>query len=124
MHFYVLTAEGIAFEDDTSNIRRLLGSISLEQCFDPAVWKDLRFFALVRPDKEILPVRTVYDGVTQNIGNNYLSSDTALWFAGCDLVASAIRTGKAPHVVRAIRLMPPRQAAWDEERESAQHGSD
>ena len=104
--FDVLTAEGIAFEDDTSNIRSLLGSISLEQCFDPAVWDRFRFFALVRPDKDILPVRTVYDGVTQNIGNNYLSSDTALWFAGCDLVASAIRTGKAPHVVRAIRLVP------------------
>ena len=104
--FDVLTAESITFKDDTSNVRRLLGSISLEQCFEPDVWEGLRFFALVRPDTDILPVRTVYDGVTQNIGNNYLSSDTALWFAGCDLVASAIRTGKAPNVERAIRLVP------------------
>lgn len=104
--FDVITAERIAFQDDTLNILRFLDGISLERCFNPAVWEGLRFFALVLPDKDILPVRTVYDGVTQNIGNNYLSSDTTLWFAGCDLVASAIRTGKVPHVVRAIRLVP------------------
>jgi DNA polymerase elongation subunit (family B) len=43
--------------------------------------------------------------VTQNIGNNYLTSDTPLWFAGCDLIASRIRTGKVPNIVRAIRLV-------------------
>lgn len=51
-------------------------------------------------------MRTVYDGVTQNIGNNYLTSETPLWFAGCDVIASAIRTGKAPRILRAIRLVP------------------
>jgi hypothetical protein len=44
--------------------------------------------------------------VTQNIGNNYLTSKTPLWFAGPDLIASAIRTGKPPRIVRAIRLVP------------------
>src|SRR5271169_2022505 len=54
-----------------------------------------------------MPVRSAYDGVTQNIGNNYLTSDAPLWFAGCDLIASVIRRkGKVPHVVRAIRLVP------------------
>jgi hypothetical protein len=51
-------------------------------------------------------VRTVYDGVTQNIGNNYLTSGTPLWFAGCDVIASAIRTGKPPRILRAIRMSP------------------
>jgi hypothetical protein len=44
--------------------------------------------------------------VTQNIGNNYLSSDTPLWFAGSDVIASAIRTKKAPKILRAVRLVP------------------
>jgi hypothetical protein len=35
-------------------------------------WPELNFVARVVPDGDILPVRTVYDGVTQNIGNNYL----------------------------------------------------
>jgi len=73
--------------------------------FDPSDWKQFKFFALVQPEGHIFPVRTVYDGVTQNIGNNYLSSDTPLWFAGCDVIASAIRTKKAPRILRAVRLV-------------------
>jgi hypothetical protein len=92
--------------DDTENIRCLLDGISREACFKPSVWESFRFFALVQPNEDILPVRTVYDGVSQNIGNNYLTSDTPLWFASCDLIASKIRTGKVPHIVRAIRVVP------------------
>ena len=92
--FDILTADSITFEDDTKNVRKLVNEISLDGCFDPAIWKEFRFFALVEPDNDILPVRSVYDGVTQNIGNNYLTSNTPLWFPGCDLVSSAIRTGK------------------------------
>jgi len=104
--FDVLTAASVTFDDDTKNVRRLIKNISLDRCFDPAVWKQFNFFALVEPDNDILPVRTVYDGVTQNIGNNYLTSKTPLWFAGCDVIASAIRTGKAPRILRAVRMIP------------------
>jgi hypothetical protein len=105
--FDVLTAKRVTFEDYTGKARRLLKTISLEDCFKPAMWEHFKFFALVEPDDDILPVRTVYDGVTQNIGNNYFTSDTQLWFAGCDLIASVIRQkGKMPRIVRAIRMVP------------------
>jgi hypothetical protein len=104
--FDVLTAASVTFEDDTENVRRLLDSISHEDCFKPAIWENFKFFALVQPNEDILPVRTVYDGVSQNIGNNYLTSDTQLWFASCDLIASKIRTGKTPPIVRVIRMVP------------------
>src|SRR5262249_52731492 len=104
--FDFLTAESVTLEADTKNIQRLIGSISLPECFNSKVWKDFTFFALVQPEDDILPVRSVYDGVSQNIGNNYLTSDTPLWFAGCDLIASKIRTGKAPKILRAHRLVP------------------
>src|SRR5579864_4916232 len=104
--FEILAAERITFEEDTNNIRKLIKAISLDPCFDPELWKQFNFFALVQPDNDILPVRTVYDGITQNIGNNYLTSKTPLWFAGCDVIASAIRTGKPPRIVRAIRIVP------------------
>jgi len=104
--FDVLTAASVTFEDDTDNIRRLIKKISLDRCFDPKLWKQFRFFALVQPENDILPVRTVYDGVTQNIGNNYLTSETPLWFAGCDVIASAIRTGKPPRILRAVLMVP------------------
>jgi hypothetical protein len=104
--FDILTAKSITFEDETQKIRKLVDGITLDSCFDPARWAEFRFFALVEPDGDILPVRTVYDGVTQNIGNNYLTSKTPIWFAGCDVVASALRTGKTPRILRAIRIVP------------------
>jgi hypothetical protein len=104
--FNVLTAESVSFDDDTENIRRFLKRVTLKGCFVPAMWEHCRFFALVKPDNDILPVRTMYNEVTQNIGNNYLTSDTPIWFAGPDLTASAIRTGRVPHIIRAIRMVP------------------
>jgi hypothetical protein len=104
--FDVLTAKSVTFDDDTENIRTFLQGITLKGCFDPAMWERSRFFALVKPDGDILPVRTVYNEVTQNIGNNYFTSDTPLWFAGPDLIASIIRTGRVPQIARAIRMVP------------------
>jgi hypothetical protein len=98
--FDVLTDESVTLQEDTKGVRRLLSHISRDACFKSAIWEKFKFFALVQPDHDILPVRTVYDGVTQNIGNNYLTSDTPLWFAGCDLIASAIRTKKVPRILK------------------------
>jgi hypothetical protein len=104
--FEVLKARSLSFEDDTENIKRFLKGITLDRCFNRGMWRRYKFFALVKPDGDILPVRTVYNEITQNIGNNYLTSDRPLWFAGPDLIASIIRTGKVPQIVRAIRLVP------------------
>jgi hypothetical protein len=104
--FNVLTAESVSFDDDTQDIRRLVKRANLKRYFRRAEWKQLRFFALVKPNEDILPVRTVYNEITQNIGNNYLTSETKIWFAGPDLIASVIRTGRAPEIIRAIRMVP------------------
>jgi hypothetical protein len=104
--FDVLTAEKLEFEDDTRNVVNFLRGITFDNCFDLSLWKKCRFFALVKPHEDILPVRTVYNEVTQNIGNNYLTSDKPIWFAGPDLIASKIRTGKIPEILRAIRMVP------------------
>jgi hypothetical protein len=102
----ILTAESISFELATDEVLELLKTVTLERVFDPAFWKELSFFALIKPDHDILPVRTVYNGQTQNIGINELSADTSIWFAGPDLVASTLLTGKIPHVIKAIRMVP------------------
>jgi hypothetical protein len=61
----------------------------------------------VKPREDILPVRTVYDSGNnkraQNIGRNYLTSQTPIWYAGPDLIASKILTGKAPRILKAIQ---------------------
>jgi hypothetical protein len=46
------------------------------------------------------------NGNTQNIGVNYLTSEQPLWFAGPDIVASMLLTGKVPHIEKAIQIVP------------------
>ena len=101
----VLTAASIRFESCIRIARKLLSEVTLERVFDPAFWKELKFFALVKPDNDILPVRTVYNGRTQNIGLNFLKWEKEIWYAGPDLVASALLRGRPPAIVKAIRLV-------------------
>src|SRR6266403_2038392 len=89
---------------------RLLNSLTLDQLFNPKFWPRLGFFALVQPESDVLPVRTIYgDGQTNNqtnIGLNPFTSDKSIWLAGPDIVGSILLTGKPPKVLRAIRLEP------------------
>lgn len=105
-NFDVLTAERVRFEDATRDLRKFLAGLKPDDAFDPATWKRLGFFALVRPKDDILPVRSIYNGSSPNIGSNRLTSNEPLWFAGPDVVASILLTGKVPHLVRAIRMVP------------------
>jgi len=102
----VLTADGITFEDCTNEANEMLAGLELDAVFDPSFWKRLSFFALVQPDGDILPVRTVYNGRTQNIGLNHLTSTESIWFAGPDVVGARLQTGRSPRIIKAIRMVP------------------
>jgi hypothetical protein len=106
----VLTSSSVRFVDYTASARKLLAKMRLNDTFDKDFWKQLSFFALVKPDDDILPVRTVYNSGhnkrTQNIGLNYLRSDTPIWYAGPDLISSKILTGKTPRILKAIQMVP------------------
>jgi len=101
----VLTAESVDFPDATEEVRQLLSQVTLKRCFDRPLWQQFKFFALVRPDNDIFPVRTLYNGTTQNIGINYLKSPEPIWFAGPDIIAAILLTGKVPHIEKAIRVV-------------------
>jgi hypothetical protein len=101
----VLKASSIDFEDCTNSARKLLSTVTLKAAFNRPLWKKLSFFALIRPQNDILPVRTVYGEKTQNIGLNFIRSRKAIWYAGPDVVASALLTGRAPRILRAIRMV-------------------
>jgi hypothetical protein len=101
----VLKAKLIHFENCTREARQLLSKVSLDATFDRGFWKKLSFFALVKPQNDILPIRTVYGEKTQNIGLNFLHSKKPIWYAGPDVVASKLLTGKSPHIVKAIRMV-------------------
>ena len=56
----VLTAESVTFPDATGEIKQLLSRIDISDCFDRKLWPEFKFVGLVRPDGDVLPVRTVY----------------------------------------------------------------
>jgi len=109
--FKFLTAKRLKFVDDTATIQRFVANITREQCFKRETWHDLNFVARVIPDGDILPVRTVYDGQSHNIGNNYLHPNPVhpdpIYMAGPDLVAAVIQQpGKFPKIEQAFRIVP------------------
>ena len=103
---YWMWVRRLEFPDATGEVQTLLNAINVDDCYNRERWKEFCFFARIKPDKTLLPVRTMYNGVTEGIGNNYLSSEKDIWVAGPDLIASVIRTGKVPHVLEAIRIVP------------------
>ena len=60
-------------ETCVGSIKEFLSNIP-EGSFKGKLWPKFKFFALIRPEENIFPVRTVYNGTTLNIGMNYLTS--------------------------------------------------
>ena len=100
----LLKAKTVIFKGCKREVQKMLLTTKLGDTFDPAFWKQLSFFALVQPEQDVLPVRAVYNGRTQNIGLNYLRSAEPIWYAGPDLVGSVLLTGKVPRILKAVRM--------------------
>jgi hypothetical protein len=104
----LITAERIDVVRDCAGVRTFLARLTRDHLGSPALWPDLRFFALVKPAGDILPVRAQYDrnNPGTSIGVNPVRSYVPIWVAGPDLVASWLLTGRVPEILDAIRLVP------------------
>ena len=121
MLWRLLTADSITVQDATDEIRDLLASVRLSDCFDREFWKGLAFFALVEPANKVLPIRTTYNGRTTNIGINRLSSTKPIWYSGPDLVIRAdlrALTPGHPH----HQTLPWRDPGWPELHKLTRYG--
>src|SRR6266700_7898188 len=56
----MLTAEKLRVHDATDEIQRFLNSLTPDELLNPNTWSKFAFFALIQPDGDIFPVRTVY----------------------------------------------------------------
>jgi hypothetical protein len=104
----ILVAESLTFDDATDEVRMLVENITLDDCFKQDTWKELRFFARIRPDEDVMPVRAEYsdDGVTKNIAVNYFTSEEPIWLSGPDVVQSKLLSGNVPRIEKAIGMIP------------------
>lgn len=105
----LLRAERIRIVDATEEVRAFLKTVSADALFDPETWKRLPAIVLTHPDGDVLPTRARHGDEQYSaygIGVNPLTSDRPLWYALADCVASKLRTGRTPRVLRALCFVP------------------
>jgi hypothetical protein len=86
---------------EVQRAQRLLDALTIDRILDRAIHPQLVFFGLVEPQPgDALPARCDYaDDGTLGIGINHLqSSEQPVWYAGPDLAASAVLTGRVPRL--------------------------
>ncbi len=102
----LVTAARIDAVEVTDEINQLLAAITLQDCYDRERWRDFVVLAQIQPDADVLPVRADYRAEDWSIGINPLHADRPLWYTLPDLIASALLSGRAPRVRRALRFVP------------------
>ena len=102
-----LSLAEVRVEECTAEARTILNGTTLETLLTPSLWQQLAFFALVKPSRDMLPVRSLYSRTDHtNIGVNPLTSKEPIWYAGHHLAASKLKTRHVPQIIRAFRLVP------------------
>ena len=98
--------QGMEWSYSTQEIRELVSSISLEELQRPEFWPQLTTLVRVKPEADAFPVRAKYDGKSQTIGLNCLTSEYPLWFTLADVIAAKLLGGKSPEILEAITFSP------------------
>jgi len=108
----LLRAKTVNVVDCTEDVTAFLRSIEWSDVFEPATWKRFSVFAEVELDGTgVFPVRAPFEeGDAPRIGMVYASSEQTAWYAGPDIVASYVMTGKRPKIRRAMRIEPERDS--------------
>jgi hypothetical protein len=92
---------------DVATVQDRLDSTRVDAVLDPQFWKGLGVLVLVAPDHDRLPTRAGYKGAegarsNYNVAVGLRTGGSPVWVTLADAVASALHTGKAPRVLRAV----------------------
>jgi hypothetical protein len=105
----LLCAESLEFPDFTKGARELVERASLDDCFRPNFWKGLRWFALVEPNDDVVPMRAKFGQRVDSdptVAWNFLTSKQPIWMTGPDVIAAKLMTGKPLKILKAIKVVP------------------
>ena len=89
-------------------VQTMLDNITTEDVLKPKFWRNLTCIVKLKPDNDILPVRGLYtpESDMPNIGINYLTTDTEVYYALADVIAAKLLSGKIPCILEAKRFIP------------------
>jgi len=105
----ILCADSLEFADFTTKAREIVKRVTPNDCFHPAFWKRLRWFALVEPCEDVLPIRAKFaqrEGSDPTLAWNLVTSKQPFWITGPDAIAAKLITGKPLKILRAIAVIP------------------
>jgi hypothetical protein len=105
----ILCAKSLDFLDFTATARELVIRATLHDCFHPAFWRKLRWYALVEPHEDVVPMRARFsqrENSDPTLAWNYLTSKQPFWITGPDAIAAKLISGKPLKVLKAIAVVP------------------
>lgn len=103
----LLLAEHITITRDINAVKTWIDNVAVDELLNKSAWHKLRGICQIIPNEDVLPVRSEYNGSpSANIGVNYISSNIPTWYTIADAVASKLITGKTPHIVDVMVLIP------------------
>jgi hypothetical protein len=113
-------ARGIeATEEPPEQIVRMLHDVSVDRVLEPGFWRGLEALLLIDPQGSSLPTRAHVgvprsraarrgrtDPKARHLSLPRRADHVAQWWTLADAVASVLRTGRVPRVVRVLRFRP------------------
>jgi hypothetical protein len=105
----ILCAQSLDFADFSAGAREMMERTTLDDCFRPEFWKELRWFALVEAHDDVLPMRAKFgqrEDSDPTLGWNFLTSKQPFWITGPDAIAAKLMTGKPLKILKAIKVVP------------------
>src|ERR1039458_4472369 len=105
----LLCAESLEFRDFTAAARDMVERVTLDDCFRPPFWKQLRWYALVEPNEDVVPMRAKFGQRADSdptLAWNFLTSGQPFWMTGPAVMGSKLITGKPLKILEAIRVVP------------------
>jgi hypothetical protein len=87
----------------------MIECVGLEDCFRLEFWKQLRWYALVEPCDDVVPVRAKFGqraSPNPTLAWNFLISKQPIWLTGLDVIAAKLMTGKPLKILEAIKIVP------------------
>jgi hypothetical protein len=103
-----IIAESLEIKDVTEEIKEFLSNLKLSDLQNQDIWKLLNVMVKIQPDEDILPTRMDFkeDNTGLNVGINYLSSSSEMWYSLPDVIGSYLLTGKVPKIIEAVKFIP------------------
>jgi hypothetical protein len=105
----MLCAQSLEFADFTAEARKMVKRATLNECFRRRFWQQLRWFALVEPNDDVVPMRAKFgkrEDTDPTLGWDFLTSKQPVWLTGPDVIAAKLITGKPLKILKAILVVP------------------